>query len=325
MRQGIVLAAVSSRGAVGLDRSAKALVGFDRSGSRVWSDRKALDTGATFTCLDQCPDAILSGSRDTAGPDPVPWRPGIGTASPFPVSAAHHRRVLTVRSPTDAVVEEGDSAGSTWLRLVRPDKEQRVAVPDRDYLWTESPDRSTALAFTRTPGAPHAQLRWFVRNTAGWRTAGAPLDRGQVSGACVADGGDVALLTGRDAAWLLDRGRRVPLRTDLSFAGECSIGKRGGAVLERSAGTTDPLRTAIRGIGLDGRQTWARDYRGEAFVASDPDGRRFALVHDGLMDMIDAGGAVLHTEPDVRSAMFTEAGELVVASLGGRVRWLPPH
>jgi hypothetical protein len=323
-REGVVLLAATTGGVVTVDRSRNALVGLDRTGEQVWSDPDALDAGATFVCLVECPDAVLSYGYDPIGPDPEPVLIESGATSPFPVSAAHRRRVLTAVSATEAVVEESGAGNRTSLRLVRAGGEERIPVTHHDYLWAESPDRSSALALSRIPDAAGAEAYWFDRTDDGWRLVAA-VPRGSAWHACVADGGAVAVVTGLEPALLLDRDRRVSLHTDLHAATECSIGQHGGTLVQRAVSTSGLLRTQIRGFDLSGTQTWARDYDSEAFVATDPSGRYTAVAHDGVLDLLDAGGGAIRTEEDVRSALFTETGELVTVSLAGHLRWLPPR
>jgi hypothetical protein len=207
---------------------------------------------------------------------------------------------------------------------VRDGDDRRIEVPGAAQLWAESPDGSVALSFARASDAVQARLRWFVRDPGGWRLVDDRLPRKRAWEACLADGGEVAVLTGRDAALVLGRRRRVGLRTDLPAVGECGVGRHGGAVLQRSVSGQGARRTAVRGIGLDGAQRWARDYATEAFVAVDPTGDHTAIAHDGVLEIVDRAGTTVTTRPGVQAARFTAAGELVVATLDGRVHWLAP-
>lgn len=323
-REGLMLLAASGTGAVALDRGTATFIGVDRSGERVWTDPHGPTYGADVRCVDRCPAAVVSGSADLRGPSPAPRLFTASSATAFPVPAAHRRQVLTARSPADAVVEEGDAAGRTWLRVLRSGSDERIPVEAPAQVWAESPDGTVALSFARVVGIAGARLRWFARDRGGWRLADDRAPRGDVWDACVADGGQVALLTGRAPALLLGRRERVPLRVDLEAAGECAVGRRGGAVVQRSKDSRGVIRTAIRWVDLDGTQVWARDYSSEAFVAVDPAGTHAAVAHDGTLEVLDAGGKVVRTRPGVQAVRFTADGQLVIVTADGRVEWLPP-
>ncbi|WP_117214964.1 hypothetical protein [Allorhizocola rhizosphaerae] len=325
IKAGLVLLAATDEGAVAVDRSTNSLVGFDRSGSQVWSEPAALKAGATFACLRQCPDAILSYGYVGQGPDRAPKRVGSTTVDPLQVSKAHHHRVLAARSADDMVIEETDEAGRTTLRLVGPgQRELSVEVSHQDQVWLETVDRSHAMAFTRIPGASGATIQWFTRDASGWRPTGDALPRGTASNGCLGDGGAVALIAGRSSALIVQRQRRVELRVDLHSAGECGIGPHGGVVVGRSISGDGQVRTAVRGIDLQGSQTWARDFAGEALIAAEHSGARTAIAYNGILEILDTAGNVAYSEPDIGSALFAENGELVVATLSGKVRRLPP-
>jgi hypothetical protein len=319
------LLAATAEGAIAVDRATDSLVGFDRAGARRWTEPAALIAGATFTCLRQCPDAILSYGYVGDGPDRMPKRVGTVAADPFPVSDAHRRRVLTARTERDLVVEETDRSGTTTLRLVRGDGAgRRVPVSHQDQVWVETHDRAHAMAFTRIPGATGATVRWFVRDASGWQPVGPAMARGAASNGCLGDDGNLAVITGRESALILRREIRIPITLDIPSAGECAVGPQGAVLIGRSIGDTGQVRTAVRGIDPRGRPTWTRDYPGEALVTMNPSGDRVAIAYDGTLDILDATGATRHTEPGIGSARYTGDRELVVASLSGGVRWITP-
>jgi hypothetical protein len=321
IKAGLVLLAATGDGAVAVDRSTDSFVGFDRSGAQVWSEPAALKAGATFVCLQQCPEAILSFGYAGQGPDRMPKRVGSTTVDPLTVSSAHRHRVLAARSADDMVIEETDQAGKASIRLIAPgQRELSVEVSHPDQVWLESPDRSSAMAFTRIPGASGATIQWFTRDASGWRPTGHALSRGTASNGCLGDAGAIALIGGRSPALIVQRQRRVEVRIDLPTVGECGIGSQGGVVVGRSSSGDGQVRTAVRGIDLQGMQTWARDFAGEALVTADRSGARTAIAYNGTLEVLDAAGNVTHSEPEVGSALFTENGELVVATLSGKVR-----
>lgn len=318
-----LLLAATSDGAVALDVAAAKLIGFDRSGARVWTDENGPANGSGVVCLARCPDAIVSGPGSADGPAPSPVLITATTMTPFPVPSAVRQRVLSARSATDAVIEETDAAGSGWLRIIRGHTSERVALPAPGVVWAESPDAKLAVTFPATAAAAKSTITWYAHDGSGWRPTGEQVDRGRLWEACVADGGAVALVTGWDAALLLDRTRRVKLRTDLPAPGECAVGLRSGAVTQRSVDDRGQVRTMIRGIDLDGAQTWTRDYESEALVAVSPSGDHIAIVNDLTLDLIGKTGKGTRTIRGVRAARFTATGELVTANVHGNVEWLP--
>jgi hypothetical protein len=155
----------------------------------------------------------------------------------------------------------------------------------------------------------------------GWRLV-TTMRRGSVWHACVADGGAVAVVTGQEPALLLDQDRQVPLHTDLRAAGECSIGQRGGAILQRgqlhrSAAYGDPRVRPERWPDVDTRLRHRGIHHDRPLRPPHRRGPRRVL------DLLDADGAVIRTDHDVRSALFTRTGELVAVTMSGELKWLP--
>jgi hypothetical protein len=320
--KGLRIVAATADGAVVLDLDAATYTGIDRAGSRIWTETEQARQGAAVQCLTRCPQAVLSGAGSSSGRSPAPMLFTSATAAPFTTSSAYRQQVLTARSATDAVVEETDERGRSGLRILRGGGEQRIELPEPEPVWAESPDGSVALSFPRSDAVAQPVLRWFVRDADGWRLADDKDARGQAWGACVADGGQFAILAGGEPSVVLDRKRHVPVHTDLKAVSECGIGRQGGVVLERAASSDGQFRTAVRGIGLDGAQSWARDYDTEAVVTVDPSGRHTAIAHDGEMEVLDLAGKTVRTEPGTAAARFTPDGELMTATTSGAFRWL---
>lgn len=288
---GHVLVAVTADGAVLLDRKSNTYVGVGRDGRRVWTDPDAFARGASVVCVGVCPDAVVSGAVPRMPSEPAPVLYAAAARAPFTVPVARYRTVLTARSATDAVVAETDAQGKSWLHVLRPDGEQRLPLATPDAGWYENPDATAAVLLPHgSSGA--ATVRWFVRDTAGWRATGNEFQASQLRDACVVRDGRTALLAGPEPVLVLDRTSTVPVRTDLPVVSECSIGERGGVVLARSF-TTVGFRTDVRGIGLDGATTWSRRYDSEAMVSTDPAGERTAVAHDGVLDILDRTGQIV--------------------------------
>lgn len=310
------LLGASPQGAIVLDVPAGTLLGIDRTGRTRWTDRDALNVGADATCAATCPDAVFSVVGDDPAADAAPWQVTDGRRIPVEVAATRTKRALAVQGPSDAVFVEGDT--STSLRIVRPGGEERIPVPSAAVTWSMNPQRTEAVAFAG-PGTP---LLRFGHDANGWHLTGNGDTAGKAWGACVAGEGAarVVTLVGDEPA-VLSGDRRFPVRTDLRSAGECALGETSGAVWERSADQTGAHHTAVRGIDLEGRQTWSRDLTGEASVSASPDGRLFALASGGTLELVDANGTTTSARAGVAAAMFTAAGELVTVDLGGTVHW----
>jgi hypothetical protein len=321
LRRPIALLFATSDGAVVLDPASESFRGFDRFGAHVWTDQEALRSGAEVVCLKRCPDVVFSGVLDPAGPDPMPWQIVAGQHKQLSISTAHTRRVLAARSPFDAVIVESELDGASWVRVIRPHADElRAPAAGTTMVWSENPSRTVALAFSRQPDVSDTTLLWFRREAQGWNLVDSHMPLDGAWGACVAGEGEVAVLVGPHPALIFDGQRRVPIQTDLGGAGECSLGRSGGIVLQRSMSRGE-RRTAIRGIDLSGRQTWARDYPEEVLVAADPSGRRFALAHGGKLELVDHQGRTRATYQGIDSAVFTVNGELVTATHDRQVRW----
>jgi hypothetical protein len=315
-RQDFTLIGASSDGAIVLDVRTDTLIGVSRSGKQVWTDHQALARNADARCMAQCPDAVFSGVGSSEGPDPEPWT---SAGQPLQLDATPVRRVLTAKSPTDAVVVEGDEQNS-WLRLIRPGAPaEKVPLTSNRIRWFENADRTAAVAFSTAQDDTTATVMRAQHDETGWHIVENKSPRGEVWGACVT--GKATALVGIEPALLLSDGHRIPLRTDLSSAGECAFGEAGGAVLERSVNQDQARTTSIRGIALSGEQTWSKRVSGEATLAVDPSGTTFAVASLGKLELLDAGGKTTSTQDDVAAARFTSTGELVTVSRTGQVQW----
>ncbi|MFF4986344.1 hypothetical protein ACFY19_04105 [Streptosporangium saharense] len=301
------IVAVSSDGVVVADPGSGSYRGYSSRGEPRWTDREAYRQGAEVVCAARCPDAVLSAP---AGDVPT-WRRPMGHAA---LGGAEGKRVLSVRGPSDAVLAEGG-----WLTLLRKGvRRTRIPIPGAaGLLWVEDPARSAALIAYDDPDVAGADIRWFRRDRHGWRPTGRTVPAAGVWGACLADGGDLTVLTGPGARMLVN-GRTVPLLTDLKVAAECAAGRDGAVVLDRWVDERGVRHTAVRGVGVDGRQTWARELATEVTVAAEPDGRRFVLVHDGTAEIVDARGRTTSRFGGVVAAAFARKGELVTLDAGAR-------
>ncbi|MET8389801.1 hypothetical protein ABZV14_43150 [Streptosporangium canum] len=320
---GAVLIAVSSEGAVVLDTRAGSFLGIDRAGRRIWQDRTAYRRGSEAVCLARCPDAVFSGTWDASGPDPSPWRPTPTGAQPFPGTGSSIRRVLTARSPSDAVIAEGPPDGAGRLRLVRTEGTPiRVPVPAAaGVVWSENATRTTALAVARGPG-DRSEVLWFRRDRHGWRPLPGHLRAGPAWGACTAGQGEIAVLVGAEPMLVLRRAHPVPIRTDLEMTGECAAGQAGAVVIARWKDDRDRPHTAIRGVDTSGAQTWARDIPAEVQVRAETSGKRFVLVYGGTAELVDQRGRTTATHTGVLSAAYTATAELVLLRDDYHVQWL---
>ncbi len=325
------LLAASSGGAVVLDVASGTIRGVARGGRQLWRDRAARAAGAQVICQAQCPDAVVSGQDPTAAeggsPEKGPYQYVRGRRRPFPTPSAPTRLVLTARSGTDAVVAERDARGHTWLVAVAGTTTRRVPLPGDvrmdDVVWEESPGRDRAIAFAGNGSGDDRPLWRFRHDREGWRADGRPTRRGPSWGGCVA--GDRAVLVGpRGAAMLVGDDRRVPLATGIGVVGECRLGPEGGVLVQRQMDSDGRPATALQGFGADGAATWTRQFSSEALVEVAPDGGRQAIVHDGVLDLLDRHGNVVGHRDQVSSALFTAEGELVTTTPSGQVRWLPP-
>ncbi|WP_084960903.1 hypothetical protein [Thermoactinospora rubra] len=287
----------TSTGVVVADPASGSYRGYTATGRLVWTDRDAYARNADVVCTARCPEAVVSA--------PGPGRPrrlseAAGTALPYT------GRVLSVRGDSDAVV-----ASARGLQVFRTDgKPLTITAPEA--AWQEDPTRTVALALT---GNGHL---WFARDRHGWRAAGRTPAAPGSWGACLAERGALAVLVGPHPVLLVNR-RPVPLRTDLKVVGECAAGRHGAAVVDRWMDGAGTRHTGVRGVAPDGRQTWSRDIAAEAEVAAHPSGRKFALVHGGALEVVDDLGRTVLRRPGVGSALFTETGTLIVATLDGRV------
>jgi hypothetical protein len=63
----------------------------------------------------------------------------------------------------------------------------------------------------------------------------------------------------------------------------------------------------------------------EAQVSADPTGRRFALLQDDTLEVVDSLGRTTSHLAGVASARFTATGDLVTLDRGGTPDWLRPQ
>ncbi|MEV5895932.1 hypothetical protein [Nonomuraea fuscirosea] len=292
--QPVRLLAVSHGGAVLYAPDTGLLTGHGRTGARVWQDRDAAAYGVEVTCLAECPYAAVSQIPAEEAP---PLRPfllsGTGRA-PFPVSPAAHAHVLSARSAEDAVVEETDDAGRTWIRVVRPDGSERLPVTHRGFQWVESTDGTAALAYPWQAGSPQDHLLRFARDADGWRrTAQGP----SLAETCVA--------------------------AAIAAKGECVAGGRAAAVVTRTATGEGRFHTTVIGLRTDGGTAWRRDFAAETGVTAHPGEDVIGFADGGTFTALDSAGDVAWTKGGVLAARFTSGGELVTLTQNGRVEWHP--
>jgi hypothetical protein len=279
------------------------------------------ETSVVLTCHGACPDAVSSSIEDRKGLNGPPVRLTATGRTDFPVSRAPHVRVLSARSATDLVTEEGDASGRSWLRIVRPSGPVTINVADRGYRWTESADGTSALAYPEQVTATKGDVLWFSHGAGGWQRRRTDT-RGAFVTACLTGDGSAALLAGEHPALLHRGGARTPVGTGLSNALDCTAGRRAMALIGRSMRGGGYV-TVVHGLDARGTVRWTRELPVEATVTAHPtadvvgiaDGRSFVLVN--------SAGKTVWRRDDVRNATFTGDGQLVVVTPAGTVRWLP--
>ncbi|WP_188194183.1 hypothetical protein [Nonomuraea sp. SYSU D8015] len=322
VRPGVALAALSTDGAVLLDMESESFLGIARNGGRVWHDRTAFQQGSHVICLTRCPEAVFSGGEALDGRAIASWSPIPSGQAAFMNSRHPVLKVLSARSASDAVIAEGPVSGKGRVRVLRTDGSSHdFDVGDAaSAVWGEDPGRATALLVMGGDG----DALWFARDRHGWRPLPGRLPANQAWGACTASRGELAVLVGPEPVLILERTRRLPIRTDLEFVGECAAGRSGLVVLGRWKDTQGRPHTAVRGVDRAGVQTWARDFATEVQVRAAPSGERFILVHGGRAELVDNSGRTTATYEGAMSAGFTATGELVLVRDGHQVEWLTP-
>ncbi|WP_329091626.1 hypothetical protein [Streptosporangium sp. NBC_01469] len=287
--------AASGEGAVLFDPATGAMSGHLRSGGRAWQDRESAESGANVTCVARCPDVAVSQTPADERPAMAPFLLTGKGRSPFAVSAAERAHVLSARSVTDAVVEEADGSGHSWIRVARPGGTDRVKAGHRGYQWVESTDGNVGFAFPWRAEKPASYLLRFVRGADGWRLSTSAAKT--VAEACV-------------AVAIADRG-------------ECVTGDRAAAVVTRSMDGQGGFATTVRGLGPDGRIAWRREFATEAGVTAHPTGPSIGISDGDTFTLLDPGGRTVRERSGVMAARFTPQGELVLLSPTGEVEWLP--
>jgi hypothetical protein len=316
----LVLLAADDDGALLTDGDTQTLRGFDRTGREIWSDAEVFVRGTTARCLGRCPDAVLL--ADPRVPTATTRQVVAGVRSAFPVGLSGDRLLLSVRSATDFVTVEQDPSGAAAVHIHRADgKTLAVPVPTTDLLWQENPAGTVAMALPADPDTAAGTVLSFRHDDRGWLPTKIRFPSAGLWDACVAGDGELALLPGPGAVMIVGGGHRVPVRTDLAEVAECVLGRDGGAVVHRSLSSDGAVRTEVRGVDTEGRQTWSRDYRVEAQLATNPAGSLVAVTGGGRLELVDTTGTMRSTMDDVVAARFTPAGRLVTVSAGGAVRW----
>lgn len=297
------------------------MLGFDRARGQVWEDARVAEKSMVLVCHGACPDAISSSVLNNKGLNDPPVRLTAKGRAEFPLSRAPHVRVLSARSVTDAVIEEGDAGGRSWLRIVRPRGSTTIKVADRGYRWTESADGKSALAYPEQTTAANGDVLWFARGAGGWQWRRTD-KRGTFDTACLTGDGSTAMLAGARPALLHRDGARTPAGTGLSNALDCTAGRYATALIGRSLRSQGHL-TVVHGLDARGTVRWKRELPIEANVIAHPtapvvgiaDGRSFVLVN--------SAGKTVWRRDHVRNATFTRDGQLVVVTPAGTVQWLP--
>jgi hypothetical protein len=323
----VVLIDADAGGAIVVDGRGRTALGVRRDGQVVW--RVALDNDAPLpvSCVDACPDALFSGSvastnePSVPGPEPVLILAGGRRALPGPAGPDQpgQRRVLSAAGADDLVLSIVDTTGRAWLELHHGRSLDRVAVGGRRTSWSPSADGAHALAVTEL-AAGQGEARWFDRGRGGWQLAAGPASvTGHAS--CVAPTGDRAIVLGQAPAVVDRAGLRRDV-TDLDTVGTCAFAGTGAILAALSQRPSGP-EARVRVIDAAGRVTWASDLPHDVRVGADPTGARVAYVAAGKLHEFDTRtGAPTRTVPDVRSARYDGAGELVVLRPDLRVAWL---
>ncbi|HET8640721.1 MAG TPA: hypothetical protein VFM37_02220 [Pseudonocardiaceae bacterium] len=316
-----VLIDADEYGAIVIDGRERAAFGVNRDGSVAWRSDLQPTSPVPVSCLERCPDAVLSGSAasinsdDVADPDPVAIidgrrrdlaRPAGGGSQ----AAAVKRQVLAARTADDYLLATVDGAGRAQLVEYRSGALHRVPVGGTRTTWATDASSRHALAVT-TIAAGRGQARWFDRTADGWRPAG-PAIPVAGSGSCVAPGGRQAILLGQRPQLIDRHGGLVPL-SGLNTAGTCAFAATGGIVGELLARPEGP-RSRLRAFDSAGATTWAVDVAEAARVTADPARSRVAFVAGGKLRELDPRtGAELRTIPGTRAARYV-GGSLVVVT-----------
>ncbi|RJQ81755.1 hypothetical protein D5S17_04065 [Pseudonocardiaceae bacterium YIM PH 21723] len=310
------LVAADAHGAVLMDAGAEAFTGVDRSGKVVWTDKQAYTQDAEPRCTGSCPDTTFFAARPHPA-TPAGFREVTAAGSTeHPLSAqVPAQAVLTARSASDAVLVTGDPE----LWVLRTDGTVlRLPVGTADLAWVEDSAGTTAIALPRDPEAANGRLLRFRRDELGWRAVGDPIPSSGAWDGCLGGPGGLNMITGPGASVLTDTGR-AELHTDLPRAAECVAGHRSGVVLRRTMDGVGAHRTAVRGVDVQGRQTWSRDYPARVTVAVNPEGTLVAVVQGTVLELFGATGNRLDRRAGVLAARFTPDGELVTVGADHRI------
>lgn len=316
----LALVDADAHGALVIDGRQRTATGIRRDGTIAWRSPFTDDSPLPVRCLDQCPNAVLSGSigsfTSSTAADPEPVLVVDGRRLPVSTVATTKRYMVTAKAFDDLVVAAGDTTKS-WLEIRHGGATSRTAVGGPRTTWSESADGQHALAITHAGGGNEA--RWFDRSADGWRLTGVSTP---VTGttSCVSTGGNRALLLAQRPA-VLDRDGRQRHITDLAQAGTCAWAASGG-ILASLTQRNGVKQAQIRVVDDNGTVTFRADVTGEVRVSADPAAPRVAYAADGEVHETDPrAGHRLRTITQAQSAKYDGAGSLVVAHTDGAVAW----
>ena len=334
-------------GAIVLDLRAGEYRGQTRAGEVRWR-LPAEAAGALVACLIRCPDAVLSGNAAAMNspdqPDPPPQSIVDGERRTVTPTVAVKLQVLAAGGrvagggtvgAVDLVLAGGDRAGGWWVQLQHGAATLRVPVGSYRTTWQTSADNRWALAITQLDGGQvpaRAEARWFARNATGWWPSGDPVPVAAAA-SCVSPDGDHAILLGaaptvltRAESSTLIRSQASPVPrpvTDLRYASACGFAAVGGIIAEYGQQPSG-VQTRLRVVDRTQTVVWQGRADGEAAVTADPTAPRVAYVSGRTLREVDPRtGAPGRVVPDVLSARYDRAGELVVVRADGQLSWLP--
>jgi len=302
--------------------SAGALTGYERDGSRAWSetDTSGVDRATGITCTAHCPAMVLSGTSAPVDADPDPTLLGDAEIPTAWRDSGDVRNTIVAVDAAGSLRLTADAETQIWQSLDSHGNTQEwPAAEGRVILYPRSAERTSLTAQVVEPNGGLTTYLFHASPDAGWVLV-AQTDA--TSGA--------ACLSPDGARWVLDSpdvststGASIPIQWDIDSYSACAF-LRDDLLLTSNAMTAQGAQTTVLLVDDTGQVVKQIEAPTEVVATASATSNAFVLVaaSDRTAQVYDASGTRRREIKDVSGALFDEAGDLCLLDTQGEVRWV---
>ena len=306
------LAAADDYGALVMDPTTSAMVGYQRGvATPIWQSKAAFDR-KYIVCRAQCPAAVASGSF-TVVEGPIPDEYAVSASANGSVAKSDIRRsFLWATDPGHSIVLEptDESVPESWVRF-RDAQGGTVRIRAGEHAdWYPTHDGRGGLL-----RPTFGQLFALHRAPRGW-TYEALRPSGTVDTAC-ADGAVSVIGSGAEL-WI---GDRALTSIDRDQVGSCDLWGDNLLVGSYYNSNVSGNLTTVELMDLEGRVKWRKEFHDLSRPYLVNGSGEVVIVSQGVLRVLDASGAVEREQAGVTDVRVTSSGALVVLTEDGTVEW----